>query len=992
MVDPIIVNRLCDEFDNERPHIEALLELLTSGATTPYIARYCREATGNMDWTRIQDIERRFRFLEHIERRKERFLEKQEKAGHKLDLQVVEEIRNTFDPARFEDLSRPHLPSRGGQGRKGVDLERIRPLVERLTGEPLEGRTMMEAAAEMVDAQAGFPDPASVLEQVTRLVAERLAADGEVRHKVREKLRQGVLHVRKTEKKKGAERYNEYDGLREPLSRIPAEKLFRILRGHREKNLTREILIDQVPIAAAMEAHHFPFLEKAPADQKRFLQDAVRSCLTRVIIPECTGAVLEEIRDRRGREAVKPIQAQLRSLLMAPPFPGQTVMALDPGPRDEIRLVVASPDGSFLDDDTISMAAEKAEETATRLGETLEKFGISIIAVAAARGRGLKVKAFLRRILRESGRRIPVETVNDAGSRNWSTSRAAAQELPDVEPASRAALSLARRILDPFAEYAKLENLSLLVAGSRAIDIPPRMLRSALNDLVEECVAEIGPDLNYAGVETLALIPGLDSRLARELDLKRAGSRFRNLEQIREMEVINENTYRNCAGFLRIHESTNPLDVTQIHPDRHKLVGRMAEMLQVPVAELLGNREKLEELDPESLVDEKTCLETLHQIKEELILNGRDPRGTYRVVEPPEGLNQLEDLEVEMNLRGRITRVADFGVFVDVGVEPEGLVHESRIPRQGGKLDLSSFIMGQVVEVRVVHIDKKNRRLALSMLPAGPPPGKDRQKKPYGGGGEGEGRSRRPRQGPGREGGERERSFSRRRPRDRDRGGYGRSTEKVFRARGVKNEGEPEKTHKGELTDLSDLKSLLQTPAPKKEKKPSPLPPEEGRPPLEQEPAERALPENTPQEKPDSPAAAGGDDRPAPPGTESDGTDGKRPEEATSPGQEPQEKPDSPATAEGDQASSPGERAEESSPAPTEGAEPGPVPPPAPTQEEPGPAPSPPVTPVEAPREGADRDGEPASGPDTGARESEGPPPAEREEPEKKEGPAGDSA
>ncbi len=863
MVSNIVLDRLCDEFDNDREHIQALLELLLSGAAPLFIARYRKEATGSMPLSRILEIERRFRFLDLMERRKKRFFEAVEKKGVQVEADLARKIQETFDPALFEDLVRPfgvfqQKRKKGArkEGREKRSFARVAPLVEKIESGDLGGRTLVEAASEFVNAQGGLPDPAAVLEEAALALIQKVGEDREVRAKARERLRRGVIHAKAVEtKKKGGDRYLGMAGLREPISRIPPANLLSLMAGAREGFLKLDILVDQVPLLDHLEKTYFPFLPKTGGELKRFLQDVVRRALEQVILPECRDAVLEELRDRCAQEGLRPLQAKLRSLLMAPPFPGQTVMAVEPGPPSQgNRMVVASPDGSFLDDGIFRLdTPEKVEESRTKVKEFLESRGVTFIALAPSRGDHRGVKTFLKEVVAGLDRKIPVELVNDAGARTWASGPSAKQELPHVEPPVRAVLSLARRVLDPISEYLKIDP-SILVGGTRNLDLPPKLVRTALDEVVQACVAEVGPDLNFAPHEVLAKVPGLDSRLSRDLDKKRASSPFKNLEQLREVESVNERVFRNCAGFLRLHGGDNPLDVTQIHPERYELVGKMAQKAQVSVADLLGNKEKLDSLDLNEFTGEGVGLPTLEDIKEQLLARGVDPRGVFEPLEPPEGVKELADLQVGMKLKGRVTRITDFGLFVDVGIEPEGLVHESRIPRtKGDASPLEDFVLGTLVEVRVVHVDTGQGRLALSMLPEGAAPPRRR----------GQGRGSARERGGDEEGRRPRRARGERRgPRDRDdRGGRGRYREgrpprrgereigeRVFRPKGTAGKEEPPVNEFGELTSLSGLKALLKKEAPSAGEEEKPQAPPEG------EESRRVEPGGESREEPPTPA------------------------------------------------------------------------------------------------------------------------------------------
>ncbi len=826
MVSNIVLDRLCDEFDNDREKIGALLELLLAGASPLFIARYRKEATGSMSLSRILEIERRFRFLDLLERRKKRFFDALEKKGVSLDPEQAKAIKETFDPALLDDLFRPYgvLPAKGKRGGRREKREkraftRVAPLVAKIESGDLGSQTLVEAASELVDAQGGLPDAAAVLEEAAQALVQKVTEDREIRAKARDRLRHGVLHAKAVEtRKKGGERYQNMAGLREPISRIPPANLLSLMAGAREGFLKLEILVDQVPLLDHLEKAHFPFLSRTGGELKRFLQDVLRRALTQWILPECQETVLEELRERCARDGLKPLQAKLRSLLMAPPFPGQTVMAVEPGPPSRgNRMVVASPDGSFLDDGLFRLdTPEKMEESKVKVKEFLEKWGVTFIALAPSRGDSGGVKSFLREVLAGMEKKIPLELVNDAGARSWAAGPGAKQELPHVEQPVRAVLSLARRVLDPISEYLKIDPM-VLVGSARGMDLPPKLVRSALDEVVESCVALVGPDVNYAPQEVLAKVPGLDSRLSRDIDKRRASSPFKNLEELREVESIGERVFRNCAGFLRLHGGDNPLDVTQVHPERYELVGRMAQKAQVSVADLLGNKEKLESLPLEEFAGGDVGMPTLQDIVEQLLAHGVDPRGVFEPLELPEGIKELGDLQVGMKLKGRVTRVTDFGVFVDVGVEPEGLVHESRIPLpEGGGSPLADFVLGTLVEVRVVHVDTSQKRLALSMLPEGAAPPRRRNQGRHGGreraGEEERRRSRRPRGGERRgsrdqddRGGRGRPREGGRRPRRFDRG----AEERVFRPKGVPALEAPLVNEFGELTSLSSLKALL---------------------------------------------------------------------------------------------------------------------------------------------------------------------------------------
>lgn len=710
--------RIAEELELPRRRVARVLELLGAGQTVPFVARYRKEATGNLDEGAIRRIAERKEALEALEERRRTVVERIDEQGL-----LTGELRRRIEACRtrseLEDLYLPYRPRR--RTKATIARERgLEPLAERILAQPKEGRPEREAAA-FVDRDRGVPDAASALEGARHVVAERVAEDAGVRAIARKAFRRDGRLVAKPAKgaRKQRTRFEAYYDYAEPVPRVPSHRYLAVARGEGEGVLR---------VAVEVEAKRvLPRVEKAMGLARGSpwageLRAAIEDAWKRLLVPSLTNEIRGELKERADREAVEVFATNLRSRLLASPLGSRPVVAIDPGLRTGCKCVALDATGGFRDHLTVYPA--KGEEAARRAGEELVAFVRRHEPAALAVGNGTggrDVEGLARRALKEAGRSdVLVVQVDEAGASVYSASELARREHPELDVTLRGALSIGRRLQDPLAELVKIDPRSI-GAGQYQHDVDQGLLRRKLGEVVEDCVNAVGVELNTASAALLAHVAGIGPTLAERIVARREErGPFRSRRELHDVKGLGPQTFQQCAGFLRVRGGAHPLDDSAVHPERYALVERIAGDLGVRLDELVGHRELAEAIEPDRYVDAgagddpaRVGRPTLDDIVAELAKPGRDPRADF---EPPrfrDDVETPEDLEVGMVLEGVVTNVTAFGAFVDVGVHEDGLVHVSKLARRFVRDPAAVVATGDRLTVRVLDVDLDRRRIAL---------------------------------------------------------------------------------------------------------------------------------------------------------------------------------------------------------------------------------------------------------------------------------------
>jgi uncharacterized protein len=706
------------------PRVAAVLRLLSEGATVPFIARYRKEATGSMDETAIRAVQERGEYLSALSARKAAVLEGIAEQG-KLTAELRARIEAAATLQAVEDLYLPYRPKRRTRGQMARERG-LEPLAARLRAQEGSPRSLEEWAAAYVSAEKGVATPADALAGASDIIAEDLSDDADLRARLREYVARSARYTAKVTKEFAGPgqktKFETYYGYDRPVKDAPSHAVLALHRGQREGVLAVKIAVDEVP-AVGMIADRL--VKRRGTVFEPFLTAAAADAWDRLLEPSLAGEVDAAAKERADAEAIRTFGTNLRHLLLSAPAGEKVVLGIDPGFRTGCKIVVIDRTGRLLDHVTIypTEPRKDVEGSAAAVLKLIERHGVELIAVGNGTG-GRETEAFVAETLKRlpEGRRPAKVTVNEAGASVYSASETAAAEFPDLDVTVRGAVSIARRLQDPLAELVKIEPKSIGV-GQYQHDVDQKALGRELEAVVESAVNGVGVDLNTASAGLLAFVSGVNAALARNIVAHRdkAGP-FRRRRDLLEVPRFGPKAFEQAAGFLRIRGAAHPLDGSAVHPERYALVERMAADLGLPLAKLVGDPAAADRIDVKRYVGGDVGPETLADIIAELKKPGRDPRSEFRTAGFAEGVNDIKDLAVGMELEGVVTNVAAFGAFVDIGVHQDGLVHVSELDWRFVKDPAEVVRVGQIVKVKVLSVDPQLKRIGLSIKQTRPPP------------------------------------------------------------------------------------------------------------------------------------------------------------------------------------------------------------------------------------------------------------------------------
>lgn len=706
----------------------ATIELLDEGATVPFIARYRKEATGNLDEVQIRAIEEKLLYFRELVSRKDTILASIQEQG-KLTDELKARIDRTLDKSELEDHYLPYKPKRRTKAmiarEKGLE-----PLADYLWNQEATSTPLETFAASFVDAEKGVASVEEALEGARHIVAETISDNADIRKLLRHAMfEEGVIVSKKTtDAVDERQKFKMYYDYREPVKQIPSHRMLAIRRGESENVLYFLIELDpQRPLGLIHGKIH-----KSPGDWTPQLNVAAEDAWKRLLNSSITSEVRLELKQRADVDAIQVFRENLQSLLLTPPAGQLAVIGLDPGIRTGCKIAVVDDTGMFLAHDVIYPFQPKNDIAGAEraLKSLIEKYNVRAIAIGNGTA-SREADAFVRDLLRKEGlSSIFCVMVNESGASIYSASEIARQEFPDLDLTVRGAISIARRLQDPLAELVKLDPKSIGV-GQYQHDVDQNHLHKSLETVIESCVNRVGVDLNTASWALLRYVAGINERTAQKIvEFRNEHGRFRSRIQLTAVPGIGPKTFEQAAGFLRIRHGDNPLDITAVHPESYPVVEQIANGLNVPIEQLIEQPALLEKLDKSGLT---AGVYTLKDILEELRKPGRDPRDSFVAPSFKDNVKEIADLRVGMALEGIVTNVTKFGAFVDVGVHQDGLVHISELSDRYIKEPSDVAKVGQIVKVHVLSADPKTKRIALSMKTPGSKPvqgGEPRSRKP----------------------------------------------------------------------------------------------------------------------------------------------------------------------------------------------------------------------------------------------------------------------
>jgi len=697
------------------------LALLDDGNTVPFIARYRKEVTGNLDEVQIRAIEDRARYLRALEDRKDTVLGSIREQG-KLTPELEARIVSATRLQEVEDLYLPYRPKR--RTRATVARERgLEPLAEAMLAQQIEEGSLEELARPYMDPEKELATVEDVLSGARDIVAEVISDDADIRQLVRQATRRkGLLSCRARDPENVSE-YENYADYAEPLEKVPPHRVLAINRGEREGYLKVWIDAPVDEIVAGIEHRYFTNTDSIFAEQLRL---AIRDAYQRLIAPAIERELRNSLTEAAEDHAIQVFARNLRQLLMAPPVREKAIMGIDPGFRTGCKVAVIDATGRYLEGTTIypHEPQSKWKEAKAELTALIRKHGVEIVAIGNGTA-SRETEALVAETLREldGPRQVVYTIVSEAGASVYSASELARQEFPDLDAAMRGNISIARRLLDPLSELVKIDPKSIGV-GLYQHDVNQARLGEALDRVVESCVNAVGVDLNTASKALLRYVSGIGSRLAENIVAYRnEHGRFRSRAELLEVRGMGTMTFTQAAGFLRIPDAENFLDRTAVHPESYAAAEKLLQTLGIGLAEIrpgegmLGLR--MRELGLSSTDLAATCgvgLPTLEDIISSIEKPNRDPRDEMPKPIFRTDVLRMEDLRPGMILKGTVRNVVDFGAFVDIGVKEDGLVHISRMAKKFVRNPFDVVSVGDVVDVQVVNIDIDRGRIGLSMI------------------------------------------------------------------------------------------------------------------------------------------------------------------------------------------------------------------------------------------------------------------------------------
>ncbi len=716
-----IVQRIATELSVQPRQVAAAVQLLDEGSTVPFIARYRKEVTGNLDDTQLRQLEERLLYLRELEDRRTAILSSIEEQG-----KLTDELRAAIDAADskqvLEDLYLPYKPKRRTRAQIAREAG-LEPLAQALLANPmLDPHT--EAAA-YVDADKGVADVKAALDGARDILSEQFGETAELLGKLRDYLHdRGVVSSAVVEGKENeeGEKFRDYYDYAETLKTVPSHRALALFRGRNAGVLTirlglGEELDAQVPHPGeAMIARHFGIAnQNRPAD--KWLSDVCRWCWRVKVQPHIENELLTQLRETAETEAIRVFARNLKDLLLAAPAGPKAVIGLDPGLRTGVKVAVVDRTGKLLATDTIYPHEPRRDwdGSIAKLARLAAQTQAELISIGNGTASRETDKLASDLIAKHPELRLQKIVVSEAGASVYSASELAAKEFPELDVSLRGAVSIARRLQDPLAELVKIEPKAIGV-GQYQHDVNQRELARSLDAVVEDCVNAVGVDANTASAPLLARVSGLNATLARNIvDYRDANGPFPSREHLRKVPRLGDKTFEQAAGFLRINGGENPLDRSSVHPEAYPVVERILAKINKRIDDVLGNRDALSGLSPAEFVDERFGLPTVRDILSELEKPGRDPRPEFKTATFREGVEKVSDLVPGMTLEGVVTNVAAFGAFVDIGVHQDGLVHVSAMSTKFIKDPHEVVKAGQVVKVKVLDVDVKRQRISLTM-------------------------------------------------------------------------------------------------------------------------------------------------------------------------------------------------------------------------------------------------------------------------------------
>jgi len=693
-----------------KPHqVQATVELLDGGGTVPFISRYRKEATGELDEVQVAAIRDRVEQLRELDKRREAILKSIEEQG-KLTPELKKSIELAETMSKLEDIYLPYKPKR--RTKATIAREKgLEPLAERIFSQT--SFNLEAEAKKYLDAEKEVKSIEEALQGARDIMAEWINENAGLREKMRRVfLNEGVFSSKVLPGKEAeAIKYKDYFDWSEPVKTAPSHRVLAMRRGEKELFLMLDSCPEEVSAVALMDREILADAANTSVEQVRL---AIKDCYKRLLKPSMETEIRLLTKKKADEEAIKVFTENLRQLLLGAPLGQKSVMAIDPGFRTGCKLVCLGPQGQFLHYEAIypHEPQKRIMEAGMAVKGLVEKFGVQAIAIGNGTA-GRETETFVKNLgLPKS---VIVTMVNESGASIYSASDVAREEFPDLDLTIRGAVSIGRRLMDPLAELVKIDPKSIGV-GQYQHDVDQNALKNALDDTVMSAVNGVGVEVNTASKQLLTYVSGLGPVLAQNIvEYRTENGPFTSRAQLKKVPRLGDKAFEQAAGFLRISKAKHPLDSSGVHPERYDLVAKMAKDVSASVPDLMSSEELRKKIILKNYVSETVGLPTLQDILQELAKPGRDPRESFEVFAFEEGVNKMSDLKVGMKLPGIVTNITAFGAFVDIGVHQDGLVHLSHLADRYLKDPNEVVTVNQKVQVTVMEVDISRKRIGLSM-------------------------------------------------------------------------------------------------------------------------------------------------------------------------------------------------------------------------------------------------------------------------------------
>jgi len=708
--------KIAQELSVTPEQVAATIQLLDSGATVPFIARYRKEVTQGLDDTQLRNLEERLLYLRELEERRQTIIKSIEEQG-KLTPELQQKLVLAETKAVLEDLYLPYKPKKTTKGQLAIAAGLL-PLADKLLSDP----TLTPEQEAQAFIGEGYADTKAVLDGAKYILMERFAEDAELLARVRPYFYQNAHVMSKVVagKEEAASKFKDYFDFHEALNTIPSHRALAVFRGRNEAFLSVTVNIPDLDSTVLHPCETLIAQQFALSQQQRaadaWLFEVVRWTWRIKLQPHLESSVLSELKNQADAEAIRVFGQNLKNLLMAAPAGQRATMGLDPGIRTGVKVAIVDNTGKLVAHSVIFPHQPKNEwqESLAVLARLCAEHHVELIAIGNGTASRETDQLAAELIKKHPELKLTKIVVSEAGASVYSASALAAEEFPQLDVSYRGAVSIARRLQEPLAELVKIDPKAIGV-GQYQHDVNQVQLARGLEGVVEDCVNAVGVDVNMASVPLLTRIAGLNKTIAQNLvNFRNEHGAFSNREQLKKVPRLGAKTFEQAAGFLRVLGSENPLDASSVHPEAYPVVEKILRNQGVSLNELIGNSEKIRQLKAADYIDERFGLPTVQDILQELEKPARDPRPAFVAPQFMEGVNDIKDLVVGMVMEGVVTNVTNFGAFVDIGVHQDGLVHISMLADSFVKDPHAVVKAGDIVKVKVIEVDVARKRIALT--------------------------------------------------------------------------------------------------------------------------------------------------------------------------------------------------------------------------------------------------------------------------------------